>query len=92
MKKTKINSNILRKFSLKEKILNEDCSIEEAATAFDMLPCEANEILFSQKPEKRNICFAVKLYKKGYSIKNSSVASGVAPKTLIKILKIIYSK
>jgi hypothetical protein len=92
MKKTKINTNLLRKLSLKDKILKEDCSIAQAAAAFEMLPCEAEEILFNKKVSTKNVFDAVKLYQKGHSIKNSSVASGVKPSILIGVLKTIRSK
>ena len=91
MKKTKINTSLLRKLSLKEKILKEDRSIAEAAAAFEMLSCEAEEILFNKKPSTKNISDAIKLYRKGHSIKNSSVASGVKPNILIDALKTIRS-
>jgi hypothetical protein len=42
MKKTKINTNLLRKFSLKDKILKENCTIAEAAISFDMLALNLN--------------------------------------------------
>jgi hypothetical protein len=92
MKKTKINTNLLRKLSLKDKILKENCSISEAATAFEMLTCEAEEILFNREPQKKHIAEAIKLYKTGRSIQYCSVASGVKPNILIAALKTIRSK
>lgn len=92
MKKTKINTNLLRKLSLKDKILKENCSISEAATAFEMLTCEAEEILFNKVVKPKNISDAVKLYQQGRSIQYSSVASGVKPSILTSALKRIRAK
>ena len=92
MKKTKINTNLLRKLSLKDKILKENCSISEAATAFEMLTCEAEEVLFNKESKPKHISDAVKLYQKGHSVQYSSVASGVKPSILINALKRIRAK
>jgi hypothetical protein len=92
MKKTKINTNLLRKFSLKDKILKENCTIEEAAISFDMLACEAEEILFNREPQKKHIAEAIKLYQTGRSIQYCCVAFGIKPNILVAALKTIRSK